>query len=100
MLDDLRARCGPISQRRPGVVCGAEPAVAKAILANEDSRYQEHSDFFHTSKGTFAPRSTQQEIGRVTRNLLRTHWTRQSKQLTTTVKAMIGTKSQWPDAGN
>lgn len=78
----------------------AEPAAAKDVLANTGSRYREHSDFFQTSKGVFGPRSAQQEIGRVARNLLRDHWTSQSGRLAATVQQAIGSASRWPDAGN
>jgi hypothetical protein len=95
VLEDLRARHGPIFRRRPGVVYVGDPATAKAVLA-DTSRYREHSDFFHTGKGTFGTRSTQEEIGRVTRNLLRDHWTRRSPD----VERLLGKVSHWPDAGN
>lgn len=99
-LDDLRARHGPIFQRRPGVLYVGEPAAAKAVLANTGSRYREHSDFFLTGKGLFGTRSTQQEIGRVARNLLRDHWTAHSGRLAAIVEQEIEPVSQWPDAGN
>lgn len=78
----------------------SEPAEAKAVLANTGSRYREHSDFFQTSKGVFGPRSTQQEIGRVARNLLRDHWVARSDRLAAIVEREIGPESRWPDAGN
>ncbi|MEV0675647.1 cytochrome P450 [Actinosynnema sp. NPDC050436] len=99
-LDDLRARHGPIFQRRPGVLYVAEPAEAKAVLANTGSRYREHSDFFHTGKGIFGPRAAQQEVGRVARNLLRDHWNGQSDRLAATVAREVGPESRWPDTGN
>ncbi|MCE6996264.1 cytochrome P450 [Saccharothrix sp. S26] len=77
-----------------------EPAEAKAVLANTGSRYREHSDFFQTSKGILGPRSTQQEIGRTARNLLRDHWVAQADRLAATVEREIGPHSRWPDAGN
>jgi cytochrome P450 len=92
LLDDLRARHGPIFRRRPGVLYVAEPATAKAVLANADAHYRERSDFFHTSKGIFGERSTQQEIGRVARNLLRDHLAGRPVDLEPV--------SRWPDAGN
>jgi cytochrome P450 len=94
LLDELRARHGPIFQRRPGVLYVAEPATAKAVLANTDAHYREHSDFFHTSKGIFGTRSTQQEIGRTARNLLRDHWTGQHPTID------LDPVTHWPDAGN
>ena len=94
LLDELRARHGPIFQRRPGVLYVAEPATAKAVLANTDAHYREHSDFFHTSKGTFGTRSTQQEIGRTARNLLRDHWTNRHPI------TGLAPATHWPDTGN
>ncbi|MFI9812639.1 cytochrome P450 [Saccharothrix variisporea] len=99
-LDDLRARHGPIFRRGPGVLYVSEPAEAKAVLANTGSRYREHSDFFQTSKGVLGPRSTQQEIGRVARTLLRDHWVARSDRLAAIVERGIGPDSRWPDAGN
>jgi cytochrome P450 len=93
VLADLRARYGAVFRRRPGVVYVGEPATAKEVLANDCSRYREHSDFFQTSKGVFGSRSTQEEIGRVTRNLLRDHWARRSA-------VSLDPVSHWPDAGN
>ncbi|QQQ74091.1 cytochrome P450 [Saccharothrix sp. 6-C] len=99
-LDELRARHGPIFRRGPGVLYVAEPAEAKAVLANTGARYREHSDFFRTGNGDFGPRSAQQEIGRVARNLLRDHWAARSDRLAATVEREIGPDSRWPDAGN
>ncbi|NUT51958.1 MAG: cytochrome P450 [Saccharothrix sp.] len=99
-LDDLRARHGPIFQRRPGVLYVSEPAEAKAVLANTGSRYREHSDFFQTGEGVFGPRSAQQEIGRLARNLLRDHWAARSDRLAALVEREVGPESRWPDAGN
>jgi len=99
-LDDLRARHGPIFRRRPGVLYVADPVEARSVLANTGSRYREHSDFFQTGKGVLGPRSAQQEIGRVARNLLRDHWAARSDRLAATVEREIGSASRWPDAGN
>lgn len=92
VIDDLRARYGPVFRRRPGVLYVTDPVAAKAVLANTGSRYREHSDFFYTSKGIFGPRHAQQEVGRAARNLLRDHWDRRP--------ADVGAVSHWPDAGN
>jgi cytochrome P450 len=97
-IDELCAGHGPIFRRRPGVVYVAEPTEAKAILANEDGRYREQSDFFHTSKGTFGPRQVQLDIGAAASDLLRDHWIRRSA--TIAPERSVGQVSQWPDAGN
>ncbi|TDV54847.1 cytochrome P450 [Actinophytocola oryzae] len=94
-IDELHARHGPVFRRRPGVLYVAEPAMAKAVLANEDGRYHEHSDFFRTSKGTFGPREAQLVIGRATRELLSTHWATHPCD-----PERLGPVSEWPDAGN
>lgn len=73
-----------------------EPAAAKAVLANTDAHYLDHSDFFHTSKGILGPRSAQLEIGRAARNLLRDHWPRHRAD----AASLIGPTSDWPDTGN
>jgi cytochrome P450 len=95
-LDDLRARGGPVFRRRPGVLYVAEPATAKAVLADDGGRYHDHSDFFRTSKGVFGPPEVQQEIGRAASDLLRDHWTRH----TIDPVPALGPVSHWPDAGN
>lgn len=90
-IDELCARHGPVFRRRPGVVYVADPTEAKAILANEDGRYRDDSDFFHTSKGTFGPRQSQREIAAAAVDLLQSHW---SGSPATTAEG------RWPDAGN
>lgn len=93
-IDELRERHGPIFPRRPGVIYVAEPTAAKAILANEDGRYHEHSEFFHTSKGTFGREPAQREIATAAQDLLRDHWVRRQPRFAP------GPVSQWPEAGN
>lgn len=92
-IDELRARHGPIFPRRPGVVYVADPATAKAILTDEDGRYQAHSDFFQT--GSREPRSALREIGLAARDLLHDHWMR--LPATPVPDQLV---SRWPDAGN
>jgi Cytochrome P450 len=96
LIDDLRARHGTFFRRSPGVLYVGEPDAAKAVLANTGSRYLEHSDFFHTSKGILEPRSAQLEIGRAARNLLRDHWSRHRAE----AARLIGSVTEWPDTGN
>lgn len=67
----------------------AEVAAAKAVLANEDGLYQEHSDFFHTRKGTFGPRSAQVAIGRGAKNLLRAHIESRAGELAASVRRAL-----------
>lgn len=84
----------------PGVLCVAEPTAAKRVLANPDGLFEEHSDFFHTRRGAFGPRSVQVEIGRAARTLLSAHAAERAPALAATVERELGTASEWPDAGN
>ncbi|HVR10173.1 MAG TPA: cytochrome P450 [Thermoanaerobaculia bacterium] len=81
-------------------LCVAAPGASRAILANDGGLYQEHSDFFHTSRGPFGPRSLQIEIGRAARALLRTHITQFAGELPGKVRRALVPTSDWPDAGN
>lgn len=54
-------------------LCVAEAEAAKAVMANRDGLYEDHSDFFRTRLGTFGPRSAQTQIGRQSRKLLSDH---------------------------
>lgn len=94
-VDELCARHGPIFLRRPGVVYVAEPATARTILANEDGRYHEHADFFHTGKGTFGTHQAQRDIAVAARDLLHDHWTRLAA--TPVPEKRVST---WPEFGN
>lgn len=81
-------------------LCLAEAAASRAVLNNEDGLYEDHSDFFHTRKGTFGPRSLQEEIGRGSRTLLRDHLHAHAAGLPEAVRRALVPASQWPDAGN
>ncbi len=81
-------------------LCVVEPAAAKAVLANPERLYLEHSDFFHTRRGPFGPRTAQVEIGRSARRLLRSHLESWNGELGASVGRGLGPESEWPDAGN
>jgi hypothetical protein len=81
-------------------LCLAEPAAARAVLTNADGLYQEHSDFFHTKRGTFGPRSVQVEIGRASRKHLLMHMRAHADELPTAIHKALVPSSTWPDAGN
>ena len=83
-----------------GEWCLAEPAASRDVLANEKGLYREHSDFFHSKRGLFGPRSVQEEMGRASRALLRTHAAARADSLAESVKRALVPSSQWPDAGN
>jgi cytochrome P450 len=79
-------------------LCVAEPAMARAVLTNGDGLYEEHSDFFHTGRGVFGPRTAQVQIGRAGRTLVRAHLQARADGLTDSVGA-LAPASAWPDAG-
>ncbi|MEO1083226.1 MAG: cytochrome P450, partial [Acidobacteriota bacterium] len=98
-LDD-QLRRGVETFWLPGsVLCVAEPQAAKAVLANPDGLFEEHSDFFHTARGPYGPRSAQRAIGRYARQLLTDYAAARGDRLATSLTELRGT-SDWPDAGN
>lgn len=78
----------------------ADAAASRAILTNGDGLYEEHSDFFHTRRGTWGPRSLQEEIGRSARKLLRAYLKEHADELPEAVRRALVPASEWPDAGN
>jgi cytochrome P450 len=84
----------------PSTVCIAPPDAAKAVLANGEGRFRENSDFFHTRRGPFGPRSLQLELARGARRLLTDHAAAHRDSLADTVATVLGPSSHWPDAGN
>ena len=85
----------------PGAtLCVAEPSAAKAVLANPDGLFKEHSDFFHTSRGPFGPRPLQAALGRGARELLVRTVAARADVLPANLERVLGGTSEWPDAGN
>ena len=84
----------------PTTVCVAPPDAAKAVLANTGGLFKENSDFFHTRRGPFGPRSLQLELARGARQLLTSHVAARRDLIAATVEAVLGRSSHWPDAGN
>jgi cytochrome P450 len=80
-------------------LCLSEAEVSRAVLTNDEGLYEDHSDFFHTRRGNFGPRSLQVEMGRKARALLRTYLRAHAKELPESIKA-LAPASDWPDAGN
>ncbi|WP_394828556.1 cytochrome P450 [Pendulispora albinea] len=80
-------------------LCIANADAARAILANAEGAYEEHSDFFRTRRGTFGPRAAQVAIGGSARALLTAHRTAHAGRLGDAVR-MLAPVSEWPDAGN
>ncbi|WP_254896726.1 hypothetical protein [Amycolatopsis sp. Hca4] len=62
-LEKLRRAHGAVFTGRGGEIYVSDPVLAKAILANGEGLFREHSDFFRIRTGMFAPRSAQVEIG-------------------------------------
>lgn len=81
-------------------LCLAEPAESRAVLANAEGLYEDHSDFFHTRRGTFGPRTAQVRIGRASRTLLRAYTAARAHELADRVRQELVPASSWPDAGN
>lgn len=81
-------------------LCLADAAASRAVLTNSEGLYKDHSDFFHTRRGLFGPRSLQVAISRSSRTLLRAHLRAQAKELPETIRRELGETSEWPDAGN
>jgi cytochrome P450 len=77
-----------------------DPAAARAVLTNDKGLYEDHSDFFHTRRGVFGPRSVQEEIGRSSRTLLRDYLAAHAGELPRAVREALAPASEWPDAGN
>jgi cytochrome P450 len=74
---------------------------ARSVLRNDEGRYREHSDFFHTRYGVLAPRSTQLKIRRQSRAFLRAHLEqRAAGDLAAFLEANLASTSDWPDTGN
>lgn len=78
----------------------ADAAASRAVLANDEGLYQDHSDFFRSRRGLFGPRSAQVEIGRAARTLLRDHLRAHAGELPAAVRQALAPSSEWPDAGN
>jgi cytochrome P450 len=80
-------------------LCLADAAASKAVLANADDLYEDHSDFFHTRRGLFGPRAAQERIARSSRELLRAYLAAHADGLPAAVQG-LAPASEWPDAGN
>lgn len=100
-LDREFPAAGDVVQTGQNEYCLGNPVDARAVLRNNEGRYLEHSDFFHTRHGIFGPRSTQLKMRRGSRALLRNHLeTRQAEELPAFFKANLPLVSEWPDSGN
>ncbi|MFD8492688.1 cytochrome P450 [Amycolatopsis sp. NPDC059657] len=98
-LRKLRGDHGSVFTKGRGEIYVSDPALAKEILANNEGLFRDHSDFFRIRTGMFGPRSTQVEIGRAARVLLRRYSQDHADELPARV-AGLAPGSDWPDAGN
>jgi hypothetical protein len=78
----------------------SDAAASRAVLANEEGLYEEHSDFFHTRRGYFGPRELQVEMGRTSRAFLRAWLREHAGELPDAIRRALVPSSEWPDAGN
>ncbi len=81
-------------------LCVADAVAGKAVLANAEGLYEDHSDFFHTRRGMFGPRSAQVEIDRAALALLHAHIVSHAGGLADAIQRALVPTSEWPDAGN
>ncbi|MEM8961561.1 MAG: cytochrome P450 [Acidobacteriota bacterium] len=99
-FDAILPTVGDVYRPADHIVGIAEPTAAKAVLANPDGLFREHSDFFHTKRGAFGPRETQIAIGRGARQLLSDVLAKRQDRWPETIDRVLGTTSEWPHAGN
>lgn len=76
-----------------------EPELARAVLSNGEGLYEEHSDFFHTRRGNFGPRTVQVAMGRDFRRLLQQHL-RQLQNDKDSMRRDLLAAHDWPNDGN
>lgn len=81
-------------------LCVGEPGAARAVLANGEGLYEDHSDFFRTRRGTLGPRPAQEQMARESRALLRAHAAAHQNELAESIRRALVPASEWPDAGN
>lgn len=100
-LDQEFPATGDVVQTGHNEYCLGNPVDARAVLRNDEGRYREHSDFFHTRHGLFGPRSAQLKIRRASRALLRNYLATPGQgELPAFLKANLPLVSEWPDSGN
>lgn len=99
-LDRLFPQAGDAFWVPGGQLIVAEPQAAKDILSDSGGLYHDHSDFFHTRRGTFGPREVQATMGRAFRGLLQAHIDSRRDVLARSLQRLRSTTSEWPDAGN
>ncbi len=91
---------GDVIALADGSTCFADPAAAKAILGNEGGFLAEHSDFFHLRRGILGPRTTQVDISRNAKRLLRSAMPDIVAALPAVVERRLTGETLWPDEGN
>ncbi|WP_281557538.1 cytochrome P450 [Thalassomonas sp. RHCl1] len=78
----------------------ADGKAAKAVLANKDGLFAEHSDFFTSAHGVLGPRKLQQAISSQAKQFLTLYLKENKPNLKEKVKQAFTPVSHWPDTGN
>ncbi len=100
-LDRRSLNSGGIVQTGPNEFCLGDPVTARAVLQNRARHYETHSDFFHTRRGTFEPRSVQLEIRREAHALLREYLSASERgALGDHIRTHLPQVTEWPNSGN
>jgi len=99
-LDGLLPTVGAAVRWPDGELCLADAEASRAVLANVDGLYEDHSDFFHTRRGMFGPRPLQVELGRAAMKVLYAVRQEQAPALEQELERALLPRSDWPDAGN
>ncbi|GHJ44483.1 cytochrome P450 [Catellatospora sp. TT07R-123] len=100
LLARLRDRDGDVFTVPGAGLHVADPALAKAVLANAGGDFAEHSDFFATATGFLAPRQAQQRIAREARDLLAAYTAAHAADLPRLVGTHLAPGAAMPDAAN
>jgi hypothetical protein len=77
-------------------LCISDAEAGRAILHNKQGLFEEHSDFFTTRDGIFAPRRAQQAMGRDVRSLLAAGLAGADAEA---AAERLGRETDWPGSG-
>lgn len=100
VLDEQSASPAGAFEVGPNEYFLRDAVAARAVLRNEDGRYREHSDFFHTRHGLFGPEAARLKIRRESRELVRAHLLECSPRIGEFIAVQLPATSEWPDCGN
>ncbi|HEU4615418.1 MAG TPA: cytochrome P450 [Kofleriaceae bacterium] len=99
-LDRRSASMAPAFEVGPNEYFLRDAVDACAVLRNDDGRYREHSDFFHTRHGLFGPEAARLKIRRESRELVRAHLLEHAARIGEFIDSNLPATSEWPDCGN